>query len=118
MNIDMDALLRVSWPRCVPDTLGTHYWVTAVTVQTMQEAALKGPMSPIEVYNYDLHILDLVGDGPQVICMTTDDWHQVQWADPIMGIMISRMQDRTLGQCSLKLTDPTKLGLDTSYFWF
>ena len=24
-NIDVDALLRVSWPRCVPDTFGTHH---------------------------------------------------------------------------------------------
>ena len=24
-NIDVDALLRVSWPGCVPNTLGTHH---------------------------------------------------------------------------------------------
>ena len=24
-NIDVDALSRMSWPRCVPDTLGTHH---------------------------------------------------------------------------------------------
>ena len=24
-NIDVDALLRVSWPGCMADALGTHY---------------------------------------------------------------------------------------------
>ena len=31
-NVDADTLLRVSWPRCVPKTLGTHHWVTAAAV--------------------------------------------------------------------------------------
>ena len=31
-NIDADALSGVSWPRCVPNTLGTHHQVTAVAV--------------------------------------------------------------------------------------
>ena len=72
-NIDADALSRVFWPRCVPDTSDTHHWVSAAAMQAMQEAALKGPMSPIEAHSCDLHILDLVGDGLQLACMTTDD---------------------------------------------
>ena len=46
-NIDADALLRVSWPGCMPDNSGTHLQVKAAAVQAMQEAALKGPTSPI-----------------------------------------------------------------------
>ena len=42
-NIDADALPRVFWPMaaCL-NALGTHYWVTAVAVHTMQEATLEG----------------------------------------------------------------------------
>ena len=50
----------------------------------MQEAVLKGPMSPIEVYSCDLHVLDLVDDGPQVPCMTANDWQWAQLADVIL----------------------------------
>ena len=31
-NINVDALSRVFWPMCVPDTSGTHHQVTAVAV--------------------------------------------------------------------------------------
>ena len=65
--------------------------------------------SPIEVYSCHLWVLDPVGDSMQVACMTTDDWHQVQWADPVLGLVILKMQDRTQGQCSLKQTDPPEL---------
>ena len=41
-DINADALLRMSWPKCVPDTLGTHHQVTAAAVHTMQEATLEG----------------------------------------------------------------------------
>ena len=108
-NIDVDALLRVSWPDCMPNASGTNCWVTAVTVCAMQEATLKGPASPIEAYSCDLHVLDLVEDGSQVACMTTDEWHQAQWADSVLGLVITRMQDGILGQCPLTLTDPPKL---------
>ena len=47
-NIDADALLRVSWPGCIPDNSGTHLKVTAAAVWAVQEAAIKGPTSPIE----------------------------------------------------------------------
>ena len=32
VNIDADALSRVSWPGCMPDSSGTHLKVTAATV--------------------------------------------------------------------------------------
>ena len=41
--------------------------------------------------------------------MTTNDWQQAQPADPILGQVIVRVQDRTLGQCPYKPTNPPKL---------
>ena len=75
-NIDMDALSRVSWPRCMPDTSDMHIQVTAAAVLAVQETALKGSMSPIKAYSSDVHVMDPVVDSHQVICMATDDWHQ------------------------------------------
>ena len=72
-NIDADALSRVSWLECVSDDSGTHLKITAVAVWAVQEAALKGPASPIEAYSYDLHVLDAVQDSQQVTCMTLED---------------------------------------------
>ena len=46
-TIDADALSRVSWPGYIPDNSDTHLKVTAAAVQAVQEAALKGPASPI-----------------------------------------------------------------------
>ena len=45
-NIDADALFRVSWAGCIPDSSDTHQKVTAAVVQAIQEAALEGPVSP------------------------------------------------------------------------
>ena len=42
-NIDANALLRVSWPGCLPDSTSTHIKVTAAAMQAVQEAALQGP---------------------------------------------------------------------------
>ena len=108
-NTDADTLLRVSWLGCVPDTLDTHHQVTAVAVEAMQEATLEGSVSPIGAYSWGMCVLDLIGDSQQVACMTTDDWHQAQGADPVLGLAIVRMQDGTLGQYPFKLTDPPKL---------
>ena len=69
-NIDADALLRVSWPRCMPDNSGNHLKVTAAAVWAVQEATLEGPASPIKSYSCDLHVLDAVQDSQQVTCMT------------------------------------------------
>ena len=96
-NIDADILLRQSWPGCVPDNSGTHLKFTAATVQAVHEAALEGPVSPIEAYSCDLHILDTVQDSQQVTCMTLEDWHQTQQADPTLSLVISRLWDGTLG---------------------
>ena len=38
--------------------------------------------------------------------MTIDDWCQAQQLDPVLSLIIVRLQDRTLGQHQLKLTDP------------
>ena len=103
-NIDTDALLRVSWPGCLPDTLDTHLCITAVAMQAMQEAALKDPMSPIKVYSCDLCILDSADDSPQVA-----HWCQAQQTDLVLGLVFVRLQDGNLGQCQLKLTNPPEL---------
>ena len=47
----------------MPDTSDTHIQVTAAAVQAVQEAALKGSVSPIKAYSSDLHVLDSVEDG-------------------------------------------------------
>ena len=65
-NIDVDASSRVSWLGCMPDNSGTHLQVMAAVMQTVQEAALKGPTSLIEAYSCDLHVLDLVQDSKHV----------------------------------------------------
>ena len=52
-NVDADTSSRVSWPGCMSDNSGTHLKVTAAVVQAVQEAALKGPTSPIEAYSCD-----------------------------------------------------------------
>ena len=65
-NIDADALLRVSLPGCMPDNTSTHIKVTAAAMQAVQEAALQGSASPIEAYNNDLHILEVLQDSNQV----------------------------------------------------
>ena len=72
-NIDADALLRVSWPGCMPDNSGTHLMVTAAAVLAVQEAALKGPASPIKAYSCNLHILDPVQYNQQVACVTLEE---------------------------------------------
>ena len=97
-NIDADALLRVCCPGCMPDNSGTHPKVTAAVAWAVQEAALKGPTSPIEAYSCNLHILDAVQDSWQVACMTLEDWHQAQQADPTLCLVISRLWDGTLGR--------------------
>ena len=53
--------------------------------------------------------MDSAEDGPWVACMTTDEWHQAKKADPVLGLVITRMQDGTLSQCPLTPTDLPKL---------
>ena len=107
-NIDADDLLRVSWPGCMPESSGTHLKVTGAAVGAVQEAALKGPISPIEVYSCNLHILDAIQESKQVACMTLEDWHQAQEADPVLGLVITILRDGTLGKGQSNTTDPPK----------
>ena len=93
-NIEADALSRVSWPGCMPDSSGTHLKVTAAAVWAVQEATLKGLASPIEAYSCDLHILDVIQDSKQVACMALEDWCQAQEADPVLSLVIIRLRDR------------------------
>ena len=44
-NIDADALLRVSWPKCATNIMAMYQ---QITVQALQKAALEGPVSLIE----------------------------------------------------------------------
>ena len=120
-NIDMDTLFRVSWRGCMPDTADTHIQVTATAVWAIQEATLKGSMILIEAYSNDLHILDAIEDGPQVACMTIDDWHQAQHVDLALNLVITRLQDGTLSQHQLKklilLNYNSSLGSATTSSW-
>ena len=108
-NIDADALLRVSWLGCMPDTADMHIQVIVVAVQTMQEAALEDSLSPIKAYSSDVYVLDSVEDSQQVAYMTTDDWHQTQWEYLVLSLVIVRLQEWTLSQCQLKTTNPPEL---------
>ena len=80
----------------MPDNSGTHLKVTAGEVQALQESGPEGPVSPIEAYSCDLHVLDTVQDSQQVASITLEDWHQAQQADPTLSLVISRLWDGTL----------------------
>ena len=86
----------MSWLGCMPDNSGTHLQVMATVVQAVQDAALKGPKSPIEAYSCDLQLLDSIHNSQQVTCMAIEDWHQVQQADPTLSLVIARLWDGTL----------------------
>ena len=45
-NVEVDALLRVSWLGCMPGNSGTHLQVTAAAVHPVQGAALEGLHKP------------------------------------------------------------------------
>ena len=75
-NIDADALSRVSWPECMPDSLGTGLKVNAAAIRAIQEAALDQPACPIEAYSHDIHVIGEMQDSQQVAQMTLDDWRQ------------------------------------------
>ena len=92
----------------MPDNSGTHLKVTATAVWAVQEAALKGPVSPIEAYSCNLHVLDAVQDSQQVICMTSEDLSWTQKVDPVLSLVITRLQDGTLGKGQSKSTDSPK----------
>ena len=81
----------------MPDNSGTHPQIIVAVVWAVQEAALKGPTSPIEAYSCNLHILDSVQDSQQVTCMTAENWHKAQQTDPTLTLVITKLQDGTLG---------------------
>ena len=108
-NINADALSRVSWPECMPDNLGTSLKVKAASIRAIQEAALDQPACPIEAYSYDLHVIGAVQDSQQVAQMTLDDWQQAQEVDPVLGIIIKRLQEGMLEQEWCKKIDSPKL---------
>ena len=121
MNINADNLSRVSWLGRMPDNSGTHLQVTTVAVWPVQEASLECPTSSIEAYICDLHILDSVQDSQQVTCMTMEDWHQAQQADPTLSLVITRLwdgpwgDDSPNGQILLNSTSSCVNGI-TSYY--
>ena len=108
-NIDANALSRVSWPECMPDSLGTGLKVNAAAIRAIQEAALDQPVCPIEAYSCDLHVIGAIQDSQQVAQMTLDDWWQAQEADPVLGIIIKRLREGTLDQDWCKKIDSPKL---------
>ena len=68
--------------------MGTSLKATAAAVRAIQEADLEKPVCPIEAYSYDLHVIGAIQDSQQVAQMTLEDWHEVQEADPVLGIII------------------------------
>ena len=108
-NIDADALSRVSWPKCMSDSLGTSLKVNAAAIRTIQDAALDQPACPIEAYNCDLHVIGAMQDRQQVAEMTLEDWQQAQEVDPVLHIIIKRLREGTLDQYWCKKTDSLKL---------
>ena len=46
--------------------------------------------------------------------MTLEDWHQAQEVDPVLSLVITRLQDRTLGRGQSKVTDPPEV---SQYRW-
>ena len=109
INIDADALSRVSWPECMPDSLGTGLKVNAAAIRAIQEAALDQPACPIEAYSCGLHVIGTIQDSQQVAQMTLDDWWQAQEADPVLSIIIKRLRKGMLDQDWCKKTDSTEL---------
>ena len=108
-NIDANALSRVSWPECMPDSSGTGQKVHAAAIRAIQEAALDQPACPIEAYSCDLHVIGTMQDSQQVAQMTLDDWQKAQEADPVLGIIIKGLREGMLDQDWCKKTDSPEL---------
>ena len=108
-NINADALSRVSWPECMPDSSGTSLKVNAVAIRAIQEATLDQLTCPIEAYSCDVHVVGAIQDSQQVAQMTLDDWWQAQEVDPVLGIIIKGLREGMLEQDWCKKTDSPKL---------
>ena len=61
-----------------------------------------------------MHVLDAIQDSKQVACMTLEDWHQAQEADPVLSLVITRLRDGTLGKGQSNTTDPPEI---SQYRW-
>ena len=57
-------------------------------MRAVQEAILRGLVSPTEVFSCDLHLLDAIQDSKQVTFMTLEDWHHAQEVDPVLSLVI------------------------------
>ena len=57
-----------------------------------------------------VHVMGAIQDSKQVAQMTLDDWHHVQEADPVLGIIIMRLREGMLEQNWSRKTDSPKLG--------
>ena len=53
-----------------------------------------------------MHVLDVFQDSNQVTSMILEDWCQAQEVDPILGLVIARLHDGTLGKGQSKAADP------------
>ena len=93
----------------MPDNPGTNLKVNAAAIRAIQEAALEKPACPMEAYSYNLHAIGAIQDSQQVAQMTLDDRHQVQEADPILGIIVKRLRKGMLEQNWSKKTDSLEL---------
>ena len=62
-NIDADALSRVSWPECMPDSSGTGLKVNTAAIRAIQEAALDQHACPIQAYSCHLDVVGAVQDS-------------------------------------------------------
>ena len=102
-NIDVSTLSWMSWPSCMRQTSGIHHQVTAAEYKPYKRPPSKVPLALLRC------VAVMVGDGPQVTCMNADNWCQAQKANPVLSLMISRMQDGTLGQSLCKPTDLPEL---------
>ena len=107
-NINVDALSRHPGLDVYP-ILYSHI---TKSLQQWHEPCRRLPSKPCKSY-WGVQLWPAcpgpVGNGPQVTCMTAHDWWQAQWSDPVLGLVIVRMQDRTIGQCPFEPTDPLQL---------
>ena len=109
-KIDVDALLRVSWPGCVSDDSGTHLKVTAAVVKAVQEAPSKvqpvllRPTAMICMFWMQFSTVSRSPAWPRRTGV------KAQQEDPTLSPVISRFWDGTLGQKWFKPTDPPEYG--------
>ena len=77
------------------NTTAMHCLLAAI-VPTIEEVVLESPSSLIEASSCNLHVLDPMENIEQVSCMTIEDWQWAQLVDPILRMVIAKLQDGTL----------------------